>query len=285
MALVNDPVLRKQNIVIDSGNAKNPNKNPIAKHAIGELATELLHLSPTGGPVSPLTLAFGTANLNSRIQRSGLSAREIWTQRDQVSGDQLPLDDPTLILNQHSTRTANHTASAKSKAHGKPYAPTPVINVGALVYLLHDRKKHFTHKKYIVTSVGTCTCEVRKFTIQQFCSRSYEVSVNECYPIQSLAPTRPHNCGIRGLEFSEESDEEPDADHLSEITPSSHDSNTTMSPETNKVNGVNHDTGSRDNSTIDASSRILGDEESFELLWHSVRVKKVPQWQQNKTFF
>ena len=57
-----------------------------------------------------------------------------------------------------------------------------------------------------------------------------------------------------------------------------------MSPEANEVNEVNRDTGSRDRSTIDASSGILGDEESLEPLRRSVRVKKVPQWQRNRDF-
>ena len=134
----------------------------------------------------------------------------------------------------------------------------------------------------IVTKLVTRTCEVRKFTMQQFRSRSYEVPFSECSSVQSLAPTRPYNCRIRGLESSEESDAEPDADHLSELTPSSHGSGTTMSSKSNKVNGVNRDTGSRDHSTIDASSGILGDEESLEPLWRSVRVKKVPQWQRKR---
>ena len=72
---------------------KNPNKNPVAERAIEELGLELLNLSPEGGPVSDVTLALATANTNSRIRRDGLSVREVWTQRDQLTGEQLPIDE------------------------------------------------------------------------------------------------------------------------------------------------------------------------------------------------
>lgn len=59
-ALVNDPLLKKQRITIELGQAKNPNKNPVAERAVQELETELLRQEPLGGAVSPLTLAVAT---------------------------------------------------------------------------------------------------------------------------------------------------------------------------------------------------------------------------------
>ena len=78
-ALVNDPLLKKQRITIELGQAKNPNKNPVAERAVQELETELLRQEPLGGAVSPLTLAVATSALNSRIRSRGLSSREMWT--------------------------------------------------------------------------------------------------------------------------------------------------------------------------------------------------------------
>ena len=63
-----------------------------------ELGLECLHLCPDGGPLTPLTLALATATMNANIRKGGLSAREIWTQRDQVSGVQLPVNDRQIIL-------------------------------------------------------------------------------------------------------------------------------------------------------------------------------------------
>ena len=83
VALVNDSDLARHGIRLEIGHVKNVNKNPVAEHAIKDLGIELLQLSPDGGPVSTtVTLALATANLNSRIRTDGLSAREVWTQRD-----------------------------------------------------------------------------------------------------------------------------------------------------------------------------------------------------------
>ena len=92
-ALATDPILLSHGITSEIGRVKNPNKNPVAERAIEELGLELLNLSPKGGPVSDVTLALATANTNSRIRRDGLSAREVWTQRDQLTGEQLPIVD------------------------------------------------------------------------------------------------------------------------------------------------------------------------------------------------
>lgn len=208
MALVNDTLLLQRNIHLEIGHAKNPNKNPVAEHAVGEMATELLHIAPNGGPVSPLTLSLATANINTRIRRDGLSAREIWTQRDQVTGEQLPLEDRELIQNQHLSRLQNHHPSARSKAHGKTDTPTPQITVGDLVYLIHDRTKLQARDKYIVMSISGQTCKIRKFTKQQLRGRLYEVPLCECYCIQSNVTASRPNQPIRGLEAESESDDD-----------------------------------------------------------------------------
>jgi hypothetical protein len=67
-ALTNDKILISSAIHLEVGRPKNPNKNPVAEHAIGELGTELLNLHPEGGPVSKVVLALAVANLNSRIR-------------------------------------------------------------------------------------------------------------------------------------------------------------------------------------------------------------------------
>ena len=102
VALSKDTTLQKNRISIEIGRTKNINKNPVAERAIQELERELIRFEPHGGPVSSLTLSLAVASLNSRIRNRGLSAREMWTQRDQYSHTQLPIKDQTLILEQHS---------------------------------------------------------------------------------------------------------------------------------------------------------------------------------------
>ena len=148
-ALVNDPLLKKHRVTIELGQPKNPNKNPVAERAVQELETELLHQEPLGSAVSPLTLAVATSALNSRIRSRGLSSREMWTQRDQFSNKQLPLADDCLIALQHKQRLSNHPHSECSKAPLQQRRPTPLIDVGDLVYLHSNLNKSRARDRYL----------------------------------------------------------------------------------------------------------------------------------------
>ena len=173
-ALATDPILHSHGITLKIGRVKNPNKNPVAGRSIEELGLELLNLSPEGGPVSVVTLALATANTNSRIRRDGLSAREVWTQRDQLTGEQLPIVDRQLIISQNFSRQQNHTPSAKSKARGRTNLPTAAV----LVFLKCDRDKLIAREKYLVVNIREdLSCELRKFTTSQFRSKLYVVRV------------------------------------------------------------------------------------------------------------
>ena len=140
-ALVDDPLLKKHRITIELGQAKNPNKNPVAERAVQELETELLRQEPLDRAVSPLTVAVATSALHCRIRSRGLSSREMWTQRDQFSNQPLPLADDNLIALQHEQRLSNHPHSERSKDPLHNRRPTPLIDVGDLVYLHSDRNK------------------------------------------------------------------------------------------------------------------------------------------------
>lgn len=73
------------------------NKNPVAERAIQELEVEILRFDPDNKVVSHLSLALITARLNTRIRNRGLSAREMWSQRDQFLNTQIPIIDQDLI--------------------------------------------------------------------------------------------------------------------------------------------------------------------------------------------
>ena len=103
MALVDDPLLKKHRITIELGQAKSPNKNPVAERAVQELELELLRQEPLGGAISPLTLLVATSVLNFCIHSPGLSSREMWTQPDQFSNQPLPLADDHLIASSMSS--------------------------------------------------------------------------------------------------------------------------------------------------------------------------------------
>ena len=108
---------------------------------------------PSGGPISSLQLSLAVARLNSRIRSRGLSSREMLTQRDQFTNEQIPITDQDLIISQHQQRLKNHKASEISKAPSGKYPKTPNISVGDLVYLYTYRNKHGARYRYIVVSV------------------------------------------------------------------------------------------------------------------------------------
>ena len=208
-ALVDDPLLRKHRITIELGQAKNPNKNLVAERAVQEMELELLRQEPLGGAVSPLTLAVATSALNSRILSRGLSAREMWTQRDQFSNKQLPLADDHLIARQHEQRLSNHPHSERSKAPLQQRRPTPLIDVGDLVYLHSDRNKSRSRDRYLVVAVEPLFCDIKKFIGSQLRSSSYHVKLSECFKVPSdLADPLRVPCLRHGVDSDDDDDPE-----------------------------------------------------------------------------
>ena len=206
LALRNSPMLTDHRICLEIGEAKNVNKNPVAEKAVQELGTELLKHEPTGGAVTPLTLAIVTARLNARLRRQGLSAREMWFQRDQYTNVQLPIEDRDLIMKQHDKRLANHPHSSRSKAPAvTPIADSADLYLGALVYLKSDRSKSHARERYIIVSMDREWCCVKKFTGSQFRAHSYKVKQQDCYLVQPNL--LPYHQLQRSL-LSEDSDHE-----------------------------------------------------------------------------
>ena len=191
--------LRKYDIFIEIGRAKNKNKNPVAERAAQELGLEILKISHQGGPISKLTLALARATLNSRIRQDGLSSREMWTQRDQITGEQLPLDDRTLIKRQLEVRELNHASSSQSKVPRGFPPQAPILKVGDLVYLKQDRDKTRARDKYLVASTSDGWCQVGKFTRDQFRKKVYDVLTTDCIPTGPPMSTVPLHDSIRGL--------------------------------------------------------------------------------------
>ena len=112
-----------------------------------------------------------------------MSAHEMWTQRDQITGAQLPMKDRELIISQHIARKKNHPASQKSKAAGKPPHPIPKIDVGTLVYLYNDRSKLTARNRYIVIRIEGQWATLRKFTERLLGTKDITAKLNECYKV------------------------------------------------------------------------------------------------------
>jgi hypothetical protein len=113
---------------------KNVNKNPVEEKAIQELEDEIIRIEPDGSSLSKVQLAIAVAKLNCGIRREGLSARELWTQRNQFTHEQLPISDRNVIFQQYQALLENHSASEKSKK-SKSSVKITLVSVGDIVYL------------------------------------------------------------------------------------------------------------------------------------------------------
>ena len=133
-------------------------------------------------------LSVATANLNTRIRNKGFSARELWTQCDQFTNEQLPLTDYNLIRQQHALRNANHAHSQLSKSQDGALPKSQHIDVGDIVYLYADRNKTRSRCRYIVVSTDGSWLNISKFIGTQLRATSYRVKRSECYKVVANTP-------------------------------------------------------------------------------------------------
>ena len=214
IALRDDETLGKFRIVLEIGRVKNKNKNPVAEKAIAELEDELLRQEPGGGPVTDFTLSVAVARLNSPIRFTGLSARELWTQRSQFTNEQLPVSDLEAIDKKYAIRDANHPASAFSKWKSKRAPLEQSLNVGDLVYLYSDRDKSKARSRYLITAIDGEWCYIKKFAGKQLRSNSYKVKLTECYCVLCQISSPRH-------EPSHSGEDETDDDISAELSDTS----------------------------------------------------------------
>ena len=171
IALRNDEKLLKFRIVLEIGRVKNKNKIPVADKAIAELVDQLLRQEQGGGPVTDFTFSVAVARLNSRIRYTGLSARELWTQRSQFTNEQLPASDLEAINKKYAIRDANHPASAFSEWKSKRAPIDQLLNVGDMAYLYSDRDKSKARSRYLITAIDGEWCYIKntgKNTLRNF---------------------------------------------------------------------------------------------------------------------
>lgn len=209
VALRNDAVLKQLHISLEIGRVKNVNKNPVAEKAIYELRAEFLRQHPGGGFVTQLELATAIARLNSRIRYSGLSSREVWTQRNQYTHDQIPLSDREIIIQQYRNRVQNHPHSEASKRKSQKILKSDSITVGDLVYLYGDRDKSCARNRYLVVSVDGEWCFVKKFVGNTLRASSYKVKISECYRVPADNMLTDHRFSLDSYESDDESEAVP----------------------------------------------------------------------------
>ena len=114
-----------------------------------------------------------------------MSARELWTQRDQFTNEQLPLNDYRIIREQHALRNANHEQSQLSESpRGRGSVPTSQhIETGDIVYLYSDKSKLRSRCRYLVVSTEGVWINISKFAGNLLRATSYRVKRTECYKV------------------------------------------------------------------------------------------------------
>ena len=174
-SLLNDKELIEKGIKLQLGHEKFQNKNCVVDKAITELHAEINKIHQSNHKINELILAESLSNLNSRIRSTGLSAKEIWFQRDQFTGQQLPLDDRNIIQNKYKERIKSHHPSARYQARGKEQGLYTYVKKGDLVYLNSERDKTKPRDRYIVVDNKGEDLKVQKFVGSQIRSRIYTV--------------------------------------------------------------------------------------------------------------
>ena len=148
----------------------------------------------TGRYLQACTLNDAMNNLNSRMRTDGLSAREIFFQRDQFTNAQIPVEDMHIIQSKHNRAVNNNLSSELSKSGGRGPRINQSIQVVDLVYLISDRSKNSPRDRYLVVSIEDEWCNIRKFIGNTLKSNSYRVKMVEIYKVPSttLPMQQPH---------------------------------------------------------------------------------------------
>ena len=251
VALKDDILLKEQGIALDYGRVKNPNKNPVIDKGIQELEKEFLKAELEGKSLTSAMIDTSIRRLNSRIRHNGLSAREIITKRDQITGYQLEFTDEDISKCQNELREQNHLYSSKSKAKGGQPALKDGVQVGDLVFIKNEGNKFQRRPQYIVSNLVDGYCMLQKMSNGKFMSRLLKVPVADVFKVAKrlipVSKTIPHE-EYRPSQFPTDSD---DSDY--EFTVTEFDANNSIIPSADTADSHNsnlpHDRGIEAEST------------------------------------
>jgi hypothetical protein len=288
--------LANQCITLELGEVKNINKNPSGEKAISELHSEIVRLKPGGGPLDEVTLSLAVSNLNSRIRHGGLSASEVWYQRDMHTGEQLPVRDIEVIRSKAASRIQGHLPSAKYKARGSVESNLASTSPGDIVYLYQDRDKTRSRDKYIVIHSDKQMSKVQKFVGSQLRSKVYEVNNADIIRVKPyIFPSLSMNNSADEYKFPLNSDLVDDnptqdgVDDVEEDSASSVSGDASLSEAAGESDEEDEDPQNQDggeessDAEVDNSGvSVVGEEEVGEAAAEGVRksnrIRKNPAW-------
>lgn len=141
--------------------------------------------------------------LNSRIRNHGLSVKEILLQCDQITNEQVSINNANLSEEQDNTRIKNYIPKAASKApRGKVASPTN-LKIGDLAFIKDERSKNKARHRYIIKSTDAKYAKLQKLS-SKFISRKHTVNLAKLYSAS--------NMNITGHVFDNKDSDESDYD-------------------------------------------------------------------------
>lgn len=278
-SLKDDKELFRNGITLILGHAKMKNKNPVAEHGVRELHSEINKVMGDSPNVTEKILAKAVQNLNCRLRWSGASAREVWTKRNQYTGEQLPIDDVLLMKTQEQLKKKSHTPSALHKARGKQNCSIEPVSKGDLIYINSDRNKLHARERYVVVEVANDTCKVQKFAGSQLRARVYTIKRAD---VTKVMPWRFEDIEYLGDE-SEAEDDNNLADKTVRDEPARRDDDLHESTEDeeDKSSGseeeINHEVTPENTEESEGEDDV---EVPAQQITRSGRAVKVPRWQE-----
>ena len=279
-SLKDDKELFRNGITLEIGHAKMKNKNPVAEHGGRELHSEINKVMRDSPNVTEKMLSKAVQNLNCRLRWSGASAREIWTKRNQFTGEQLPIDDVLLMRTQEQLKKKSHIPSAIYKARGKHNSHIEPVCKGDLIYINSDRSKLHARERYVVVEITNDECKVQKFTGSQLRSRVYTIKPAD---VTKVMPWK-----FEDVEEEEESEEESDPeteclfgkdDQNGRNEPVHQDQNVNVNPEENEMEDDKGEEESEKEDSHDSSESV--EEVPVQKASRSGRTVKQPAWQKD----
>ena len=208
LAIRDDKLLQSVGIELDFGRVKNKNPNPFIDKAIQEVENELKRMAPTGGQITPGTLAIAISNMNSRIRFNGLSSKEILLKRDNFTNENLDFNDKQIGDFRYTKRLQNHPHIERSKSRGVPPASNTIVSVGDIVHIETEGSNHKARDYYLVVSVnyGNMEASIQKFCGNQLRAKRYLVKLAEVFfaASQFIQPTRNRDDECDGISLDNE---------------------------------------------------------------------------------
>ena len=162
--------LSENGLKLVAGEDMNKNSNCSVDKKMQELQVEIKKLCPTETKISLSTLSRAVTNLNERIRNQGLTSSQVQFSRDTVSGENLNLDDRTLLKDKLEKRKVNNVQSAKSKTPKGKEQTKPNLNPGDIAYVKSQGSKHQSREPFLVTAADGDKVKMQKILHSHYTS-------------------------------------------------------------------------------------------------------------------